>query len=167
MGGTTEETRTEAQILGAESRMVMLGGKEYQLAPKRGRKHTRAIRKKLGHVLHDMTGMGDTIKALVDAKAHEVDSGAISVLVPLLQRFLGPDFDDLLDIVYDYSDDIAADRDRLEDEATDEEFVKALFVIIGFLFGPFAKAMGIAYQKKTDAIPQPDGVESSSNGPNQ
>jgi len=157
------ETRTEAQILCADAKTVTLGGRQYTLVPKRGRKHSRAIRRKLGNILGEVSGLGETIKALIDSGVEKVNSDAVAALAPLLQRFLGPSFDDLLDIVYDYSDEIAADREWLEENATDEEFVRAIMVLIGFLFGPFAKAMGIAYEKKM-ATSRSGGDGSSSSG---
>lgn len=50
--------------------------------------------------------------------------------------------DELIDLVYDYSAELAKDKKYIEDNATDDQMVDALVVIMGLALGPFVGVEG-------------------------
>ncbi len=150
---TEVKERTEADVLERAPVKVTLGGREYELWPRKGRKHTRRLREKLGGMLAQVDNLGDLIGMVVEKKVNKLDGEVLASIVPLIQKFIGPGMDELLDIVYDYCPAIEADRDFLEGDedpdagATDAEFFVALASIIGMTFGPFVQAFGLKLEK--------------------
>jgi hypothetical protein len=160
-----EEISPEGKVLSRTGESVMLGGKEYTLSPKRGRARTRKFREYLGPLIEDITGLGSLLEKHFSEGENELDSTDWNALVPLVKKLIGKDFDELLDLVYEWEPSIAKDKNFLEgieteageeipDEhqgesgATDVEFIKALFVILKFIYGPFvSELMGIEVVK--------------------
>lgn len=147
---------TEDPILSLDSTPVVLGGKEYELKPKRGRARTRKFRKYIGPLVEDVRGLGSLLEKQFDGKDFKLVTSDWETVVELAKRFLGSDMDSLLDIVYDWEPSIAKDRgflegthyqdgteipehDQGESGATDSEFIQALFIIIKFIYGPFVE----------------------------
>ena len=137
------EDRSEAQILEAAPKVVTLGGRQYEIRPRKGRKHTRAIRAKLGDILPSADTISEFVAGAASDDVMKMDGAAIEKLVPLIVKLIGPAFDDMLDIVYEYEPTIDADREWLEENASDVEFVTALVAIIGMTYGPFVAAIGL------------------------
>ena len=50
--------------------------------------------------------------------------------------------DDVIDLVYDYSAELAKDKKYIEDNATDEQMVNAFVEVMGLAAGPFADVEG-------------------------
>lgn len=110
----TEAARSDAQILAAAPVSVMLGGVEYAITPQ-PRKRTRVFRQKIAEKFE---AIGPSIENIATAM---VSQGG----------------DDFLDLIYEYSPELAAGRDVIDETATDGEVVDALFACIMFAFGPF------------------------------
>jgi hypothetical protein len=116
---------------------VKLGGKEYELKPKPIRK-AREVRQMIEKPF------GTAINALLDAPKKELNDleGLGSLAISLKDTLLGS-MDILLNIVCAYSEEIARDRKQIEEEAFDEEVVKAFVEVIKLLypFGSLAESV--------------------------
>ena len=129
--------RTVSDALAGAPVTVSLGGREYEIYPKKGKKHTRGFRARLAPIL-----------TMAQQQAG-VQDGQLAVDIASVLNLLGPELDEYLDIVYEWSPEIAADRAFLEGEeiegegSTDAEFLVALIEIAGLVYGPFASALGL------------------------
>ena len=133
--------RTDAQIYGREPVPVTLAGRVYEIKPvtkARGRKFRKALTE-LGSF---GVQISNTLNGILSAEA-EVELTEIIGTVNLL---LTDRIDEVFELVYVYSPEIAADRGRLDDEehgATEPEWLEALVAVFRLAFGPFGQALGL------------------------
>lgn len=128
------EGRSAEQILNQEPVVVRLGGAEYPVPPQ-PRRWTRRFRKAAAERL----GAIESWVGLLAGGA--VGNLAVSEAIPLLRRFVAEDADGLLDLIYEYSPELEAAREAIEDTATDEECLSAVIAIVQVVFGPFLSGL--------------------------
>ena len=122
---------------------VTMGGKEYTIYPKKGRRHTRAFKKRVEPILLKLTSVSGLLKDLAATNSidfKKIDDAILCSVTGLAKQFLTTEFDDLLDVVYEWSDEINEDRETLEDTASDEEFIAVLVIISKMVYGPLLKS---------------------------
>jgi hypothetical protein len=111
--------------------VVTLGGQSYTL-PVLSIRKARAFRAKIDGPV------GTLVAALQAAPRTEVsDLAAVGGLLGAVQETLLGSVDLVVELLFAYSDELAADRERIEAEATDEEALAA-FVEVMRLVYPFA-----------------------------
>ena len=135
-----------------DSREVAIGGRTYFIRKKRGRKHTRMFRQTFAPIIRDLRGIGPVVQKVMAKEIIELSSSDLEAITALLQRFLGPELDSLLDMVYEWSPEINTDREYLEgneidgEGGEDIEFFNALLIILGFVYGPFVSFLNLTAQ---------------------
>lgn len=135
----TEDDILDAQLGNIESgERVCLGNKEYILMPKK-RRHSRKFRKAIQPLLTDLQGIVGLIKAVKDTgdlDFKSIEESEYKNIAKILVTLIGPEFDELLDLVYLWSPEMEEDKELIEDTATDFEFITALIVIGKMVYGP-------------------------------
>lgn len=145
------EERTEAEVLSGAPIEVNLGGRVYPLSPRVGRKYTRVMRHKLAELLGDVDQLVELMQAAMAKETTELSGGRLEAMASIVKRMTGPQIDEALDLVYEYAPNIAADREYLEENATDAEFMGALWAIIRLSYGPFVSALGLGAAARNGA----------------
>lgn len=107
---------------------VLLGGKEYSIKRLPVRK-SRVWRAQFNAKLD--TIIGDILE-LTNLKA--LDMGDLSAVVTAGKNAVIGLLDEALDLVCEYAPEIAQDRERIEEEAYDNEVVEAFERILGLAF---------------------------------
>lgn len=110
------------------TKTVTLAGQDYEVVqlPMKGNKEWR----------DRLTGPVDKIVALLqNYRDIEINTGAdIAGLVLVVKDILLGGMDLLLDALFDYAPALAADRERIENEAYDDEAIAALGGVIGLAY---------------------------------
>ena len=152
MSGATE--RTDEQINREEPVIVTMAGQQFELSPRRGHAVTRQIRKAIGDLLPDAADIAQVVQQFTDGGAHEVDGELAGNLVKVILPLLGSGLDDLLDVIYIYSPEILADKERIEADggATEAEYLTALMSVMALIYGPFVYAAGGAIAAAKQAV---------------
>jgi hypothetical protein len=158
--------RTEADVMEGTALTVELGDKKYEIPPRRGRKHTRKIRQTLAKMIEDTKDVKSIVQGATSV-SRKVASKEIEVLSDAdcefiknqAVYFLNKGLDAMIDLAYDYAPCLEKDREYLEEEASDSQWVSALIVILGLIFGPLARlgqAVGLSKQPKAaETTPDP------------
>jgi hypothetical protein len=113
-----------------KSTMVTLAGKQYELQPLPIRK-AREIRTRFAEPL---AGIIDALKAAPKVELNDLQG--IGSLLDAAKIVLVGSIDLALEILFEYSPEIAADRPRIEDEAFDDEAITAFVEVVKQLY-PF------------------------------
>jgi len=148
--------RSDNDVLMGKSVTVVLGEKEFLIEPQ-VRKRSRAFRCKLNAILD---GADEVIELCIAASStdgtHDMGLGKA---VGILKQFITVKADEALDLIYEYDPSLAIKdtREYIEDNATDEQCIKALMVILKLVFVPFVKLVSqvpiqMQVQKKVDEI---------------
>lgn len=120
----------------ARTKIITLAGKDYEVVqrPMRENKVWR----------DNLTGPVDKmVSLLMSWQDIEINTGADIVgLVVIVKDVLLGGMDLLLDALFDYSPALAADRERIESEAYDDEAIEALGGVIGLAF-PFERLVTV------------------------
>lgn len=138
-----EINRSDAQILAADAESVMLGGVAYSIAPQ-PRKRTRVFRQKIAD---KMETLGPAIEAIAMAALSEGNGVSSQTLIESVNFLIRNGADDLLDLVYEYSPELEAAKEIIEETATDGEVASALIVCFMFTFGPFVGVFQAVQQR--------------------
>ncbi len=113
---------------------VTLGKKEYKIE-QLPIKQSREVRHKFSDFL------SPAIDALNNApQTNLTDYSALTGIITIAKDVLIEYSDTALDLVCEYAPNIAADRERIEETATDEEALNAFSEVIKLLF-PFGKQL--------------------------
>ncbi len=115
--------------------MVTLGGKAYELKPIPLRP-ARKLRQKIEDKLGGFTGILNGVGNLEINKIEDV-----LPLVDNLKGLLWGSINAMEDWVFEYSQELRSDRERIEETATDEEMLKAFWEVVKMLY-PFGGMMG-------------------------
>ncbi len=142
-GPSEAEERTESDVLAGTPVMVTLADREYEIGPIKGRKHTRRMRQVLGDLMVNVEDLGALIAKAQSVEAHGITPDDWAGLSSLLSKFFGPELDALLDLVYEWHPNIAADREYLDENADDIDFLLVIWKDFELLFGPLASRLGI------------------------
>jgi hypothetical protein len=128
--------RTDAEILNHDPITVILGGREYPLYPiKKGKSRKFCARaEQLMTELEQYTSFLRELDGLTPASLMQID---VTALFALVKRLIGSLGHDVIDLVYEYDDALARDREYIEENATMDEFVVAFTVCLRMAFGPF------------------------------
>lgn len=129
--------RTDDQILAGEGTKVELGERSYTLYPKKGLKWGREFRAKIGPLLENVQGLGAVVAKQVKPGTHDLSENEWESIVQIFTQLSGPKLDELLDMVYWWSDEVEEARDYIDDNATQPQMLDAFIVIVGFVYGPF------------------------------
>lgn len=110
------------------SKVVTLAGQDY-LVEQRNMQSNKVWR-------DNLTGPVDKIVALIqNYDTLEISSvGDIAGLILIVKDVLFDSMDLLLDSLFNYSPVLAADRDRIEAEAYDDEAIEALGIVVGLAY---------------------------------
>lgn len=149
------EPRKDEDIIDAQAEEggeveIILGGVIYKLRPRKGRYHTKQFKRVIEPILSKIESVSDVLKELfisgqVDFKT--IDEDSMSSIISLIRRFVTTEFDEVLDVVYMWSDEIAADREVLEGSedkegtVTEVELISAVLIIGKFVYGPLSTAL--------------------------
>jgi hypothetical protein len=115
---------------------VVLGGQSYTIKALPIRQ-SKAWRTKLEGPFAELS------TALEGAGKIELSSGVdIGRLVRTLSGTLIGSIDLLMDLLFEYSPELAADRERIEEEAFDEEALEALAEVLRLAY-PFGRALAL------------------------
>lgn len=133
-GASAQPPRSDADIYSGKSVPVALGGKEFALHPQ-PRKRSRHFKGVCSAALNELEG---TITKLAGAFGSG-DVVAVQEMIPMLSQFIGTHADGLLDLIYEYSPEFEANREWIENNATDEECCAALVSCVVMAFGPFVR----------------------------
>lgn len=138
---------------------VTLGGREFTIRPL-NIKRSRAWREDLRAPFNTIM---DTLDMLTGADKIELNNfGAIKELAQPVVELVLTSIDTLLDLLFDYSPELRAERDWIEENATDEEAVTALVEVVVKLAYPFT-AIPRAFQNGRASAPMKrNSVELSS-----
>lgn len=119
-----------------KSATVTLGGQSYEIRALPIRQ-SKAWRAKLEGPFSELSN------ALEGAGSIELSSGGdIARLVRTLSGTLIGSIDTLLDLLFAYSPELAADRDRIEDNAYDEEALDAFTEVLKLAY-PFGQLLAL------------------------
>ena len=116
---------------------VSLGGQTYEIQPLPIRK-SRAWREKLQGPFTQL------VDVLASASKIELTDGAqLGRLISIVQSTLLGSVDLVLDLLFDYSPALQADRERIEEYATDDEALDAFLEVLklAYPFGGFLEKM--------------------------
>jgi len=147
MSMLSAQQRTEEQILSGEGTQVIMGGREYTIHPKKGRKWGRRFRKVVDPLVDSVSGLGGVMQKHFGKEIATLDGKDFDSLALLFSIGAGEKADEILDLVYEWEPDIAKDKEYLEENASDEEFVAAFFIIMQMVYGPFVRALGLGVEK--------------------
>lgn len=125
MKGTNPEVRTEEQKVARAPIVVILGGKEYEIAPLVIR-DSREWRKK---IISLITPLPDLIKVTMD---NPEDFGNILTQMMVVMP------DQVIDLFFEYAKDL--NREEIEGIATDAEMAKAFEEVVKVAF-PLAESL--------------------------
>lgn len=115
---------------------VQLGGQEYAITPLPMKK-AREWRQKLEQPF------GAMVKVLETADTIELTNlGSIAGVVQTFAGTLLGSVDILLNLLFDYAPTLAVDRERIENEAYDEEALAALVEVLKIAY-PFGTVLGL------------------------
>lgn len=138
---------------GMKTVQVTLGGKEYNI---------RALKMRQSKEWRDKVKepFGSLVDALQAAPNIELTSMAdLSTLVDVVKDLVLGSFDLVLDLLFQYSPELAADRERIETEGYDEEAVEAFVEVLKLAF-PFG-----GFRKVFSTLPGPANQATSMNSP--
>jgi len=122
---------------------VQLGGQEYTIQPLPMKK-AREWRQKLEQPF------GAMVKVLETADTIELTNlGSIAGVVQTFAGTLLGSVDILLGLLFAYAPTLAADRERIENEAYDEEALGALVEVLKIAY-PFGTVLGLVTGSKTN-----------------
>lgn len=141
--------RSESEILSGAPIRVVLGEREFHIAPQ-VRKWSRRFRSALGAALTDLDLVTFATQAAVTGNVMQVD---VAQILPLVLSFVREKADQLLDLIYEYSPALQEAREYIEENATDEQCVEALVACFRMAFGPFVR---IQQKVQMVASPRPE-----------
>ena len=151
-------TRTEEQIIEGEGAPVILGGQVFMIPPL-SRPRARKVRAVVDPHLEDITKMIRMYQDLKKGSLEFDDDGWQGITSAV--HLMGVVGDELMDVVYLATDEIAAKREEFEaddSEAKDVEFLHAMFVVLSFAY-PFLAGWLAAMTPEmltTSFTPKPD-----------
>jgi len=129
--------RTDGEVLSEQPVEVMLAGRSFGIAPITPRK-CRSFYAACSGVLE---GLQTAEGALREISVENLGADVTAAL-PILRAFLSTIGPGAIDLLYEYSDEIGAARDHIEEHATLEECLDALLVCMRLAFGPFVRLPG-------------------------
>ena len=143
----------------AKSVTVTLGGKAYTVAALPIRQ-SKVWRDKLAQPFTQIT------HALEGAGTVEINQfGDIAGLVRSLSGTLLGAIDTVLELMFDYSPELAADRDAIEENAYDEEALDAFAAILGLVY-PFGRLLAVVSgRQETRTLPNSPSRNGASGTP--
>lgn len=121
---------------------VQLGGQTYTIQPlpmKKARAWRQALEQPFGALVNVLEN-ADTIEL--------TNLGSIAGVVQAFAGTLVGSVDILLDLLFAYSPELASDRERIENEAYDEEALAALVEVLKLAY-PFGQVLGLVSGSKT------------------
>ena len=139
-----------------EPTKVTLGGVAYELKPLPLRK-ARALREKITAIIENVSG---TLSAMDSVEISLTKMSDIGGLIQSFGGTLAGSVDMLADWLFEFSAEIAADRERILDEAYDDEILRAFGEAIKMLypFGGVLKSLdGLAGLANSMSSPSPNG----------
>ena len=113
---------------------LTLGGTPY-VVRELPTKRNEAWRKQ---VMAELTGVADLIQT---APQTEMNAAGVSQILRAVSGKIVGSVDILTGLLFAYSPELAADRERIEAECYDSELMDALVVVLGLAF-PFGSAIG-------------------------
>jgi len=130
---------------------VKLAGKDYQVQPLKVRQ-AKAFRQKIGAQL---SGLTDLIAGALRPSAGVTVAGDLTEIAELIgtlgqtlsARLIGST-DLIADLLFEYSPELAADRERIEAEAYDEELLSVFLEVLKLLY-PFGNLAQIFQSGQT------------------
>ena len=126
---------------------IELGGQEYSVKPLPIRP-ARELRKEIG------TALDIPLKAFRGIQGIELtDTDALADIVIAMKGVLFESIDIALKTIYGYSPEIKADKDRIEESATDDEVVAAIVEVVKRLF-PFGALTSLLSKATTGLMGQ-------------
>ena len=128
-----------------QTTIVTLAGKEYQLRPLSIRR-SREVRNKM------IGPLGAAVRTIREIPGTNLsDFAAISGLLESIQYILADSLDLCLGVIYDFSPEIAQDREAIEDKACDEEALMVFLEVVKMLypFGNLIKSLNGLTQRET------------------
>ena len=79
---------------------------------------------------------------------------------------MSPEYEELCDLVYDWSPAAEADKEYIEDNAEPDQFFAALMAMVALLYGPlFRKALSLVPKEQAQgspSVPEAEGLPSPS-----
>jgi len=128
------------------SKVVTLGGQEYRIDQLPMRPN-REWREQLGEPLTELVSLLGGFQNL------QIDSaGGIAKIITVIKDVLLGSMDRLLEALYAYSPVLAADRERIEREAYDDEALAALGVAVSLAY-PLDMALAVLKPGGLSAMP--------------
>ncbi len=135
--------------------VVTLGGVNYELRPLPLRP-ARALREKISG---EISGLGQALRALEGLEITRLDD--LGGLIQQLGGTLAGSLDIIADWLFEFSPELQADRERILDEAFDEEILQAFGEALKMLY-PFGETLnglsGLLDQATSTSLPSANGV---------
>jgi hypothetical protein len=149
---------------------VELAGKEYAISPLPIRK-AREWRKQFEEIIADISELLSTVGEYVDVEFENTQAmvstigSLVSGNLSKVAGYLLGSADIMAEAIFTYSDELAKDRERIEDEAFDDELVQVFLAILKLAF-PFGGAVEglIKLGQEPPETPQSSASVSSENG---
>lgn len=114
---------------------VKLAGKEYQVDPL-PRRAAKAFRQR---ITEQIGGVSQALRLADGAGGVELTNlGSIADIVDSVGGLLAGSIDLVADLLFDFSPELAADRERIETEGYDDEIIAAFLEVLKLLY-PFGE----------------------------
>jgi hypothetical protein len=145
----------------AKNTTVTIGGREYTLNEKLHKQASARWREKLRTsstvlMFSTLDQIGDAIAALRDGGVSNLDVGiaeGLTRILPSIANALLNCIDEVWELVYAYSSDIAADREYHDEHAYDDEAITAFGEILKLSF-PIMALLGLVSGRKAPGTAQ-------------
>lgn len=158
--------RAFGDILSGKPMDVMLGKRHYDFPPIKGRAKTRKFKDLLWPHIQKAEGLSGLIHKLMDEGTHKPTQDDVAGFLDLATLILSPEYDELCDLIYDWSPAALADKDYIEENAEPDQFFAALMAMVALLYGPlFRKALSLAPKEQAQgspSVPEVEGLQPSS-----
>jgi hypothetical protein len=114
---------------------VKLAGKEYQVNPL-PRLQAKAFRQRISDTIGDIT---NAMRMAGSASSVELtDLNSLAGLLDTVGGLLAGSIDQVADLLFDFSPELAEDRERIEREGFDDEIIAAFLEVLRLLY-PFGE----------------------------
>ncbi|MEE9159921.1 MAG: hypothetical protein V3U60_16240 [Gammaproteobacteria bacterium] len=146
--------RTFGDIFSGKPIDVQFGDKHYDFPPIKGRGKTRRFKELLWPHIQRAEGLSSLLHKLISEGSHKPTQDELERFFDLVTLFMSPEYEELCDLVYDWSPAAQADKEYIEDNAAPEEFFAALMAMVGLLYGPlFRKALALVPKEHAQGSP--------------
>jgi hypothetical protein len=134
--------RTDSEILHSDAIDVRIGGRSgrvFNICPL-PRSKSREFRARCAEVLNGfetVTGIVARFVEISQMPKPAVEVGDVTGLMPVLVNILSVLPETAIDLIYQYSDELAENKEWIENNGTDAECLDCLLACVRLAYGPF------------------------------